>query len=285
MSFFRCHQERFIMPFPPVALKTLFSSFWQHRQLIWQMSQREVIGRYRGSILGLFWSFFQPIFMLAIYTFVFTVVFQAKWGQGASESKTEFAVVLFAGLIVFNFFSEVVSRAPELIIGHTNYVKKVVFPLEILPIVAAGSALFHMLISVLVLLVFQGFVSQTFPLTVILLPIVIFPLLLLMLGCAWFLASLGVFLRDVGQIVGLLMTALLFMSPIFFPATAMPAQLRPYLLLNPLTFIIEQARGLLIWGQLPNWLGLAVYFIISGFVAWLGFCWFQKTRKGFADVL
>lgn len=263
----------------------LANSFWRNRHLIWQMTKREVVGRYRGSILGLFWSLFHPVFMLAIYTFVFSVVFKAKWGQSHSESRTEFAIILFAGLIVFNFFADVINRAPILILGNVNYVKKVVFPLEILPIIAAGSALFHTAISVAVLVVFHFFANQVFPVTFFLLPIVIFPLLTLMMGIAWFLSSLGVFLRDVGQTISLLTTTLMFVSPIFYPASALPEHFRTVLFLNPLTFIIEQIRGILIWGQFPNWQGLGIYLGASLTIAWGGFFWFQKTRKGFADVL
>lgn len=262
-----------------------FRSLFRNRQLLWQMTKREVIGRYRGSVLGMFWSFFNPIFMLAIYTFVFSVVFKAKWGASHSESKTEFAVILFAGLIVFNLFAEVINRSPNLILNNVSYVKKVVFPLEILPVIAAGSALFHAIISVVVLFVFHGLVSHVFPVTALLLPVVLLPLLVLILGLAWFLASLGVFLRDVGQTIYLFTTALMFLSPIFFPASALPEQIREYLFLNPLTFIIEQMRGLLLWGDLPNWYGLGVYSLISMGFAWVGLFWFQKTRKGFADVL
>lgn len=264
---------------------TLLRSFYRHRQLIWQMTKREVVGRYRGSFLGLFWSFFQPVFMLAIYTFVFSVVFKAKWGASHSESKTEFAIILFAGLIIYNLFSEVLNRAPGLILSNVNYVKKVVFPLEILPAVAAGSALFHTLISVIVLLMFHSLVNQVLPVTAFLLPFVVLPLLILILGFAWILASLGVFLRDVGQTIGMLTMALMFLSPIFFPASALPESFRPYLFLNPLTFIIEQTRSVLIWGKLPDWQGLGIYFLASLAVAWGGLFWFQKTRKGFADVL
>jgi lipopolysaccharide transport system permease protein len=223
--------------------------------------------------------------MLSIYTFVFSVVFQAKWGATHSESKTEFAIILFSGLIIFNFFVEVINRAPDMIIQNVSYVKKVVFPLEVLPFVAAGSALFHTFVSVLVLLTFNVLVNHTFHLTVFFLPLIILPLFMLVLGFSWFLASLGVYLRDVGQTVGILTTALLFMSPIFFPATALPEQLRAYLFVNPLTFIIEQTRQALIWGTAPDWSGLVVYFFAACLFAWLGLLWFQKTRKGFADVL
>jgi lipopolysaccharide transport system permease protein len=236
-------------------------------------------------MMGLVWSFLNPIFMLTIYTFVFSVVFQAKWGQSQGGGKAEFAIILFAGLIVFNIFAEIVNRAPSLILANANYVKKVVFPLEILPLVAIGATLFHALVSVLVLLVFCFAVHMTIPWTVVFLPVVLFPLLLLTLGGTWFLASLGVYLRDVSQTMGLLTTALLFTSPIFFPISALPESLRPFLLLNPLAFIIEQARGVLIWGNLPDWTGLAIYLAGSALIAWGGLFWFQKTRKGFADVI
>ncbi len=259
--------------------------FWRHRHLIWQMARREVIGRYRGSVLGLLWSFFNPLLMLAVYTFVFSVVFQARWGQGESGGRAEFAIILFAGLIVFNLFAEVINRAPGLIVSHANYVKKVVFPLEILPVVAAGSALFHTLVSLAVLLLAFALIHHSLPWTVLLFPVVLLPLVVLTIGLAWFLASLGVFLRDVAQTVGILTTALLFLSPIFFPASALPEMIRPFLFLNPLALVIEQTREVLIWGRVPDWLGLALYGVISLMVAGAGLLWFQKTRKGFADVL
>jgi lipopolysaccharide transport system permease protein len=249
------------------------------------MAKREVVGRYRGSILGLLWSFFQPLFMLAIYTFVFSMVFKAKWGATHSDSKTEFALILFAGLIVFNLFADVVNRSPDIIVANVNFVKKVVFPLELLPVIASCSALFHAFVSTGVLLTFNGIINHTFSFTVFILPIIFIPLTILILAFAWFLSSLGVYLRDVGQTVTLLTTALLFLSPIFFPPTALPEQIRPYLHLNPLTFIIEQSRKVLIWGQMPDWQGLCLYTLFATALAWLGYLWFQKTRKGFADVL
>lgn len=223
--------------------------------------------------------------MLAIYTFVFSVVFKAKWGDSHSDNKTEFAIILFAGLIVFNFFAEVVNRAPGLILGNVSYVKKIVFPLEVLPVIAICSALFHAFVSVIVLLFFNAMVNHVFPASALLLPIVFLPLFALTLGSTWLLASLGVFLRDVGQTVGILTSVLLFLSPIFFPASALPETIRGYLFLNPLTFIIEQTRRVLVFGQSPDWQGLGLCFLIYGIFAWVGFAWFQKTRKGFADVL
>uniref|UniRef100_UPI0030FBE46C ABC transporter permease n=1 Tax=uncultured Acidovorax sp. TaxID=158751 RepID=UPI0030FBE46C len=259
-------------------------SLWTNRQLIARMGQREIIGRYKGSAMGLAWSFITPLFMLAIYTFVFSVVFQARWGT-SEESKTQFAVVLFAGLIVHTLFSDVINRAPQLVLGNVNYVKKVVFPLEILPVVQLLSATFHALVSVAVLIAAQLVFQGSLPITALLLPVVLLPFLLLTLGLAWCLASLGVFVRDVGQTISLVTSVMLFMSPVFFPVQSLPPALQPWMHLNPLTFVIEQVREVVVWGRLPDWQGLAVYSLASIATAWLGFAWFQKTRKGFADVL
>lgn len=249
------------------------------------MTTREVVGRYKGSVMGLAWSFFNPVFMLTVYTFVFSVIFKSRWGVGGEESKTQFAVVLFVGMIVHSLFAEVLNRAPSLILGNVNYVKKVVFPIEILPVIAIGAALFHSLISLGVLLaafvLFNGYLQWT----VIFTPIIILPILILTLGLAWMLASLGVFLRDVGQTIGIITTVMLFLAPVFYPITALPEEMRPWLMANPLTFIIEQMREVLIWGHLPNWLGLGAYTLAATAIAWVGYAWFQKTRKGFADVL
>ena len=259
-------------------------ALWRHRVLIWQLTRRDVVGRYRGSLLGLLWSFLNPIFMLAVYTFVFSVVFQARWGP-ASESKVEFAAVLFTGMIVHSLFAECLNRAPGLILGNVNYVKKVVFPLEILPWVAMGSALFHAAISVLVLLIFFAWTQQYLYWTALLLPVLLLPLVLFTMGLTWFLAATGVFLRDVGQTTGVVTTALLFLSPVFYPVSALPEAYRPLIYLNPLTFMIEQARGILLWGTMPDWSGLGAYLIFGFLTAWAGLFWFQKTRRGFADVL
>jgi homopolymeric O-antigen transport system permease protein len=250
------------------------------------MVKREVISRYRGSFLGLLWSFVTPLLMLAIYTFVFSVVFKVRLENvGSSDNRFEFALLLFAGLIVFNLFSECISRAPGLILSNVNYVKKIIFPLEILPWVTLGAALFHAGISLLVLLAFLLIVGYSIQWTLIFLPVVVLPLLLLIMGLSWLLASIGVFVRDIGQFIGLVLTMLLFMSPIFYPASALPESVRSYLFLNPLTFIIEQTRGIILYGELPDWGGLMIYYTVAVLVAWAGLFWFEKTRKGFADVV
>lgn len=269
----------------PISFAALARSVWLNRKLTVQMTKREVLGRYKGSFMGLAWSFLNPVLMLVVYTFVFSVIFKSRWGVPGAESKTQFAVVLFVGMIVHGLFAEVLNRAPGLILSNVNYVKKVVFPLEILPIIAVGAALFHSLISLGVLLaafaLFNGYLHWTAVFT----PLVFLPLVILTTGLAWMLASLGVFLRDVGQTVGIITAMMMFLSPVFYPVTAVPEWFRPYIMANPLTFIIEQMREVLIWGRPPEVSKLVIYTLAATAVAWAGYAWFQKTRSGFADVL
>lgn len=271
-------------PYPatPVAM---FTSFWRNRMLIWQMTRRDVVGRYRGSIMGLAWSFFNPLLMLATYTFVFSVVFRARWGVGGEESRADFAIILFVGMIVYGLFAECVNRAPGIIISNVNYVKKVVFPLEILPWVALGSAIFYSLVSAVVLLFAQLIINQTLPWTSVFFPLVMLPLVFAAMGFGWFLAALGVFLRDIGQITGIFTTVVMFVSPVFYPVTALPKEYQGLLRLNPLTLIIEESRKVLVFGILPEWRSLFVALVLGLSIASVGFWWFQRTRKGFADVL
>ncbi len=265
--------------------REMAASLWRNRSLIAALVKREVIGRYRGSIMGIAWSFFNPLLMLVIYTFVFSVVFKARWGIGSEESKTDFAIILFVGMIVHGLFAECVNRAPALILSNVNYVKKVIFPLEILPWVAFGSALFHTGVSIGVLLVAQLILSHQIPWTAILFPFVLLPLVFIAMGFAWFLAAFGVFVRDVSQITGMLTTILLFISPVFYPLSALPEKYQNWLQLNPLAYIIEEGRKVLVFGQVPNMEHWGIMMAGGTLIAWTGFAWFQKTRKGFADVL
>lgn len=269
----------------PVSFKSMINSICKQRHLIHQMAKREILSKYKGSSLGLVWSIITPMVMLTIYTFLFSVVFKAKWNVGVSESKYEFAIILFAGLITHAFLAEVLNKSPSLIISNVNYVKKVVFPLEIMAMINICVCFFNMLISVFVLLIAILIIKHSIPVTAFLLPIVILPLIVLASGLSWLLASLGVYIRDIGQSITILTTILTFLSPIFYPVSAVPAILRPWLLLNPLTFIIEQVRNVLIWDVMPNFIGLAIYLLCSIIVCWTGYYCFQKTRKGFADVL
>ena len=272
------------MQFAKIIVLEIFVSLCQNSDLIKASVRRDVLARYRGSILGLFWSFLNPLLMLLIFTFVFSVIFQARWGE-ASASKVEFGLILFIGLIMFNLFSETLQRAPDLITANTNYVKKVVFPLEILPLVSVLSAIFHASISLVAwLLVYAVFVG-TPQVSAFYLPLILLPVCVFLFGFSLFLAALGVYLRDVSQIIGPMMTALLFLSPVFYPVTSFPEEYRFILYLNPLTVIVEQARDILFWGKIPNVLKLGSFWIFSLIVGLLGFVWFKKVRNGFADVL
>ncbi|MBL8583992.1 MAG: ABC transporter permease [Rhizobiaceae bacterium] len=251
--------------------------------------RREITGRYRGSALGVVWSLLTPLLMLAVYTLVFGVVLKSRWDipgrEGAAHSTAEFAVILFCGLIVFQYFSEVVTAAPGLVLANVNYVKKIVFPVHILPVVSAGAALFHAAVSMLVLLVFAAVVFGGLPSTVLLLPVAFAPLVVMGLGLTWILAALGVYFRDIGQLIGPLVTASMFLSPVLFQRSAMPEWLQPALLLNPLTIPVESVRAVTLFGQAPDWTALGLYSLAAIAVAFAGEAFFQATRRGFADVL
>lgn len=264
---------------------TLVRSVFAQRRLILQLAQRDVSGRYRGSMGGIGWSLLTPLLMLAVYTFVFSVVFKARWGIDAGEEKGMFALIIFVGILTHGVFAECVNKSPTLLLSHANYVKRVVFPLEILPVVVLLSALFHLAVSCVVLLVALLFVQGGIPPTAALFPIILVPLLLTTLGLTWFLSALGVYIRDIGQFTAILTMVMMFLAPVFYPVSALPEHIRPWLYLNPLTFIIEQARNVLLWGSMPDWIGLLKHLAIGMAVACGGFWAFQKMRRGFADVL
>ena len=252
------------------------------RALIW----RQTTARYRGAALGLLWSLLTPMFMLAVYTFVFGAVFSMRWTDTATAPTTgESAVIFFAGLIVFQIYTEVITQAPSLIVSHRTLVKKVVFPLEILVPVTLGTALLQALASSAVLLVFRFCVYGSVPWTALLAPLVISPMCLMLLGLGWTLSSIGTFMRDIGQMIGPLVTATMFVTPIFYPVSALPQWLQPYVLLNPIALPVVQTREVLVFGNPPNVIHLALYTGAAALVAVLGYMFFQLTRKGFADVL
>lgn len=248
------------------------------------LTRREIAGRYQGSLLGRFWSFFVPLMMLGVYTFVFSVVFQARW-PASSGSRTEFALILFAGLTLFNVFAESVARAPSLIVGNPNFVKKVIFPLEILPFVALLTSLFHGAVNLLVWALFFVLLKGLPPLTILWLPVILLPLAALTLGTTYLFASVGVYFRDIGQIIGVAITAGMFLTPIFYAASALPELYQMIIWLNPLTYYVEQGRNLLIFGLAPAWMASLIAYGLALLVLWLGFATFQKLRRGFADVL
>ena len=257
---------------------------WRDRSLIWRLSVREIQARYRGSLLGVAWLVLLPLFMLAVYTFAFSIVFRMRWA-GASESTAAFALLLFLGLSTFTFFSDTVNRAPTQILENAAYVKKVVFPLEVLPWVAVLVNGFTFLVSFLIFACFYPFVFGLPPLTILWLPVVLAPLLFLTLGLAWALASMGVFLRDIRPSVTVLTTALMFLSPIFYPLEAVPEQIRRIIALNPMAAILENLRAVVFWGQQPALEWLVLQYALGFAIMWLGYAWFSLTRKAFADVL
>ena len=260
-------------------------NLWAHRELIVQFTKRQVLQRYKGSYLGLIWSFITPLALLLVYTFVFSVVFQARWEGTVTDSHGEFALALFAGLIAFNIFSETTLAAPHLIINQPNYVKKVVFPLEILPVSMLGAALINSLFSLAILLAGALIILGNIPWTLSLLPLMYLPLILLCLGLSWFLASLGVFIRDIGHFLGVVVQMLFFLTPIFYPISAIPPNFQFFLYLNPLTFIVNHFRRTILYGQLPDWGEFLLLTVGTLIGCMLGYIWFMKSKKTFADVV
>lgn len=263
--------------------------FLNYRYLFKQLVLREVGARYRGSMGGMIWVFFQPLLMLVIYTYVFSIVFNARWdglhGTTTQQDPYFFGLALFTSLIVFNLFSECIVRAPLAIVGNPAYVKKVSFPLGLLTIVYAATALFQAAASFMILAGFYGLLTSQWPLFLVFLPIILVPLVILICGISWILNSLGVYIKDTAQIVPTLVTLLMFLTPVFYPLSKVPDKLQPYIMLNPLTFYIESTRNLVLKNELPtleNWL---IYFAASCIIAYFGFWWFKKTKNGFADVL
>ena len=260
-------------------------ALWRHKELWWRLTEREVLSRYRGSLLGMAWGFLNPLAMLAVYTFVFSQVFKARWGNLEDSGPIGFAVNLFAGMIVFNFFAECANRAPGMVLANPNYVKKVIFPLEILAGVIVGGAFFNALTSLIVLAIFELVGFRHIPLTALWLPLVWLPLLTGCLALTWLLGALGVFLRDVGQIVAVMVSMLMFLSPIFFPLSALPARWQPILVMNPLAPVIEQTRRVLVDGSQPSLSYLIMATILTTVICEASFRSFQKAKRAFADVL
>jgi lipopolysaccharide transport system permease protein len=269
----------------PATPSAVIRGVVQHRELLRDLVKRDFVGRYKGSMLGVVWSLFNPLLMLAIYTFVFSVAFKARWGGHSDESKVAFAVVLFSGIIVHSFFAECLNRSPSLITSHANYVKKVVFPLEILSWMALLSAFLHFLVSFAALLVFCVLTGASIHVQALLIPLALVPLVLMIMGMSWILASLGVYLRDLSQVIGMLVTISLFLAPIFYPIESLPEGYKTFLEWNPITLPVIQLRNLLLWGKPFAWESWGISLVIGLGIFQAGYWWFQKSRRGFADVV
>lgn len=264
---------------------TYFLAPIRFRPIFKQFLRREILGRYRGSMLGITWAFINPLLMLAVYTFVFVDVFKARWHGVEELGGVAFAQRLFAGLMVFTLFSEVVARAPNLIVEQINLVKKVAFPLELFIFITLGSALFHFVVSTLILLLSLLALGGPLSFSILLLPVVILPLLPLVLGLGWLLSALGVYVRDIGPIVGVCVSLLMFLSPVFYSVRSLSPRWQFWMGLNPLTPVIENLRLVVFSGTLPDWsqwfVSLGMGCLVAVFGAWV----FRVTRDGFADVL
>lgn len=257
----------------------------RHKDLIVQLTRRDVLGRYRGTYLGIFLSLLRPLFMLIVFTGVFGYIFGGTFGQRANESRLDYALGMFCGLVLFNFTSECLSRAPSLVLSNPNYVTKVVFPLETLAISVVGAGLIHLAISLVLLLLGALLLHGSLPPTILYLPVITVPLVLLSLGVTWFLASLGVFIRDVDAVVPVIVTVLMYASAIFYPINKVPMPVRPFVEFNPLAVIIDQARNVILWGIPLDWLRYAVTLATSLLVMMAGYAFFMRTKRGFADVI
>ena len=267
-----------------IHIRAVFQNLWAHQGLIRSMIRREMNMRYRGSFLGFLWLIVHPLLMLSIYTFFFGFVFRSPWQEG-NGSLLELAIFLFSGLLIFNFFSECLTQAPNLILQNAHHVKRVIFPLETLAPVMIGAALFHTLLGILIIIILKFFLQGALSWSIFFLPVALTPLILFTAGLSWFLASLGVYFRDVKHLIGLSTLVMLFLSPIFYPLSVLPKALQRLEFFNPVAFAIEQVRTVLLTYHSPNFYGCFFHLLMSGLVAWLGFAWFQKTRCGFPDVL
>lgn len=258
---------------------------WRHFGLIRQFAAREVHARYRQSWLGTFWLVLTPLAMLGVYTLVFRHVMKVRWHGGLEEGNLSFALRIYAGLAVFNFFAECVNRAPNLVREQPHLVKKVVFPLEILAWINVASAMVGLFVSMGLFLVLGYWDKGVLPITVLALPVVWLPMIPLCVGLGWLISGIGTYIHDIGQLLGMVLSAMMFLSPIFFPMEALPEWIRSWMFLNPLALVITQTREVILLGVWPDWHALGIELILCVLVALLGAVFFRVSRRGFSDVV
>lgn len=262
-----------------------FSAFTRHWDLTRELTRNDILGRYRGANFGLLWSLISPFLMLIVYTVAFGGILKGRWPQTSGDHAVAFSLIVFLGIIVHSFFGECFTRSTRAMVDNTNYVKRVVFPLEILPWSMVLSGLFHTCMNLLVFGLLSFLFYHQLSHYVVLLPLVLLPLVLLTVAASWVMASLGVYLRDLSQVAPVIATAMFFLSSAIIPVESVPDKYRLVFELNPLTFFIDQARAVALWGHLPDWTGLAWYLAGSLVAVFLAHAWFQRTSPGFADVL
>ncbi len=273
------------VPKPSFAPMAFATDLWRHRELLWQFTLRNVELRHKGSHLGLIWSVLNPLLMLGLYVFVFYYIFGGKFGVLPNETKVDFALGVFFGLTLFQFFAEVLGISPTLIVGNPNFVKKVVFPLEILPAATVGGAVFHLGISLMLAVLGAIFLGHGIDWGILWLPVIVAPLVLVALGTAWLFSALGVFFRDLGQIMQFLTMALMYASAVFFSASKIPPQIWVYLRFNPVMLAIELSRDAALWQRPINYHHLAYLYAAGLLACILGHLAFRKMKPAFADVL
>ena len=252
-------------------------------ELIFSLAKRDLLTRYKGSALGLIWAIVTPVVMIAIFTFIFAGIFGARFGN--SSSHWDYALYLFCGLVPWTMFQDTLQQSVTTIVSHANLVKRVVFPLETLPVAQAFSALGNQLFATIALLLGIIVIQHQLPLTIVWLPVVLLPQLLLTIGAAWLLASLGVFLRDIVQGVSLVLMAWMYLTPIIYPETIVPERFRWLIAVNPFTPLVRSYRRIFLESQAPDWRGLGYFTLIAIVVFVFGYWWFARTRKNFADVI
>jgi lipopolysaccharide transport system permease protein len=256
------------------------------RNLLLQLTKREISQRYRGTFLGIFWALLTPLMQLALYTLVFGVILKARWTSGQAEGGlSAFALTLFCGLSVFSMFSESVNASPTLILTHANYVKKVVFPLELLSVTKIITAMFHGLSSLATCVLLQWYMSGEFPFLIVYTPVLLIPLFIWILGICWLLSAVGVYLRDLQQLMPPVMTALFFLSPIIYNVDVVPEWLLPIYRLNPLCYFVENFRRIVLWHQHPDFRGFLLWMAAGILFSHVAYALFQRLRKGFSDVV
>jgi lipopolysaccharide transport system permease protein len=269
------------VPLNPIKI---CARIWAQRQLLRQLTNRAVQMRFRGSVLGLLWAILNPIFMLLVYTFVFSVIMKIRWnGQG---STFFFAMNLYCGLIVYGIFAESVGSASIQILSNPSYVKKIVFPLEILPLAGLAASVFFNLFGLVILLFCVQFFVQPLSIHIVALPIVWLPLLLLSCGLSWVVAALGVLVRDVGQLIIIFLQVLFYLCPIVYPLARVPVSMqRIYMLLNPMAIYVEQTRAVVLDRSWPQWNWMPQSYLISLVAFIFGYYVFMRAKRGFADVI
>lgn len=261
----------------------MLKNLYKHRELIWNFAKRNLIGRYKGSYLGILWSFLDPLFMLCIYTFVFGIIFGVK--LPADIGTSSFAIFLFSGLIPWRAFSESLNTSTGIIISNVNLVKKVIFPLEIFSTSTVISSIINSFFSMTILFIGMLILDHRIPLTFLYLFIIFIPQILFTTGLCWFLSSIGVFLRDIKSIVSVILMAWMYMTPIFYPVERIPEKFRLIMNLNPMHVIVTNYRRVLLMGVSPDWFWLTFVTITGIIFSILGYTWFMKSKGAFADVI